>query len=131
MNFLRKWSLFCLSALFLFAGVCHFVYSQNFASIVPDFFGGAALPLVYITGVLEIAGGIGLLIPTLRRWAGIGLAVLLAFLVAANINMAVKGMELPGLHLPRWVYWLRPFLQPLLIWWALAAGGVVGKQRRN
>jgi hypothetical protein len=50
---------------------------------------------------------------------------MLVFLVIANVNVAVKGGSVPGLSFgPESYYWLRPLLQPVIIAWALYAGGV-------
>ena len=69
---LKTIALFVLAAIFVTAGIFHFVKPAPFERIVPPF-----LPfpraLVYISGVAEILGGIGLLIPAVRLWAGIGL----------------------------------------------------------
>jgi short chain dehydrogenase len=65
--------------------------------------------------------------PNLRRWAGIGLAVMLAFLVMANINVALQGSRVQGLEFGNWYYYLRPFIQPIFMLWALFVSGVIWK----
>ena len=66
---LKRIALFALSAFFLFAGVQHFTNPDFFTAIVPP-----ALPdpllIVYVSGLFEIAGGIGVLIPRIRSLAG-------------------------------------------------------------
>ena len=69
-------------------------------------------------------------LPDLRRWAGIGLAVMLAVVVIANINVAVQGQGVHGLPFGRGYYWFRLLLQPVFMVWALYAGGVIGRHRR-
>ena len=64
-----------------------------------------------VAGLSEIAGGIGLLIPALRRAAAWGLVALLVAVFPANVYMA---MEQPNLLL-----WGRLPLQIVLIWWVL------------
>lgn len=71
--------------------------------------------LVWVSGVAEILGGIGVFIPSLRRQARWGLIALLVAVFPANLDVALHGW--PGVHLPQWVLWLRLPLQPLLIWW--------------
>ncbi|MEU3959842.1 DoxX family protein [Streptomyces buecherae] len=44
--------------------------------------------LVTLTGGLEIAGAIGLLIPALSRWAAAGLALLMIGMFPANVSAA-------------------------------------------
>jgi uncharacterized membrane protein len=118
---------------FLFTGVDHFVHTrERYVPMIPDTLAGAAEALVYTSGAAEILGALGLVVPLavyrrlglpdLRWWAGVGLAVMLAFLVIANVNLAMKGGSTPGLSVgPEW---LRPLLQPVIIAWALYAGGV-------
>ena len=69
-----------------------------------------------VSGVAEIAGGVGVLLPPLRRRAGIGLVALLAAVFPANIYMA----RAPGRfrRIPRWALYGRLPLQPLMMWWA-------------
>jgi uncharacterized membrane protein len=71
---------------FVFAGTMHFVKSDFYLTIIP-----AILPhplaLVYISGVFEILGGIGVMVPFCRRWAGYGLIALLIAVFPANIKM--------------------------------------------
>lgn len=127
---------------FLFTGVDHFANgAERYVPMMPDLLAPWALELVWFSGAAEIAGALGLAVPlgvyarlglpNLRYWAGIGIAVMLCFLVIANINVALQGAGYPGAGaaLPGWYYWLRPALQPLIILWALYAAGVVGELR--
>ncbi|PZO08952.1 MAG: hypothetical protein DCF27_06875 [Lysobacteraceae bacterium] len=125
---------------FLFTGVDHFInVDTRYLPMMPAFFGGLARPLVLFTGAAEIVGAMGLLVsmsvykrlglPNLRYTAGVALAVMLAFLVIANINVAMKGGGVDGLSFGQWYFWLRPAFQPLIIFWVLyAAGAMPGKQ---
>jgi uncharacterized membrane protein len=103
-------------ALFLTTGTLHFVRPADYTSIVPPQFDHAAL-LVAISGVAELAGGIGLLIPATRNAAGIGLIALLIAVWPANWYMALAAGHFAAVA-PAWVIWLRVPLQLLLIWWA-------------
>lgn len=124
---------------FIFTGIDHFLNAESrYLPMLPEFLADHALELVYFSGAAELAGAIGLIIPPviyrrlglpdLRKWAGIGLAVMLAFLVIANINVALKGHSVHGLEFGAWYYWLRPFIQPIFIIWALYVSGVIGRQ---
>lgn len=106
---------------FVAAGVNHFVKPDFYRKIVPPGFGSPAV-LVAVSGVAEIAGGIGLLIPWLRRWAGWGLIALLIAVFPANIYMAVSPQRIPDLHFARWTLWLRLPLQGVFIVWVWYAG---------
>jgi uncharacterized membrane protein len=76
-----------LGALFIAAGANHFVHPTSYQRIVPPSFPNPAL-LVVISGIAEIAGGIGVLIRGTRKLAGIGLVALLVAVFPANIYMA-------------------------------------------
>ncbi len=78
--------------------VLHFLRPSDTASIIPPGFPHPDL-LVVITGVLEIAGGIGLFLPTLRKLSGFLMAVMMIAIFPANIYAAGKvvgGMQMPG-----------------------------------
>ena len=98
------------------AGVLHFLWPAMYERIIPPSLPWPAA-LVYVSGLAEIAGGVGLLIPRLRRAAGWGLVVLLIAVFPANIYMAVHPDRFADLHLPAWALWLRLPLQGLLIAW--------------
>ena len=58
-----------------------------YRQIVPPSFGDPAR-LVAISGVAEVAGGLGVLLPRTRRLAGLGLIALLVAVFPANVYMA-------------------------------------------
>lgn len=88
-------------------GVLHFVVPNGFVSIVPRWLPQPLL-LVQVSGFFEMLGGAGLLVPRVRRAAGIGLVALYVCVFPANINMVVHP-ELGG-SVPVWALWLRlPF----------------------
>ncbi len=108
-----------LALLFAAAGILHFVQPDPFVRIVPPSLPHPRL-LVLLSGAFEVAGGLGLLVPRLRRAAGLGLVLLLAAVFPANLYMALEpegagGGIAPGL------LWLRLPLQPLLAWWVWRA----------
>ncbi|MGB6231563.1 MAG: DoxX family protein, partial [Litorimonas sp.] len=82
-----------LAAFFALAGTAHFLLTDQFAAIVPP-----PLPfkreIVLLTGAMEIAFAVGLLVPRLRRVTGWGLAAFLLAVLPANIHMALEGMPL-------------------------------------
>jgi uncharacterized membrane protein len=108
-------SLFAL--LFVVAGIAHFVSPEAYVRIVPPYLPQPGL-LVLISGIAEIAGGIGLLLPITRRMAAFGLVVLLIAVFPANIYMATAHIPFAGLAGKSWLQWLRLPLQLPLIWWA-------------
>jgi uncharacterized membrane protein len=107
------------AALFLATGTLHFTSPQPFRSIVPPALGHSA-ELVAISGVAELAGGIGLLVPATRRWAAYGLIALAVAVWPANIYMALASARFAGVA-PAWVLWARVPLQIPLIAWLVSA----------
>jgi uncharacterized membrane protein len=107
---------FLLSLFFVIAGTLHFLSPQAYMQIMPPYL-PHPLFLIYVSGVCEIAGGIGVLSPRLRRIAGYGLIALLIAVFPANIYMAANHLGVAGMSLPDWLLWLRLPLQALLIAW--------------
>jgi uncharacterized membrane protein len=81
--------------------------------IPPPFTG--ELWVIYVTGVLQIAGAIGLMTSRTRRWAAWGLAAMLVGLFPANVYAAVTGVTLGNSSVTP--LWIRTPLQ--LFWIAL------------
>jgi len=109
---------FLAAAFYVFAGVQHFRDPEFYLKIIPP-----KLPwreaAVYLSGVAEIAGGLGLLVPALRRAAAWGLVALLIVVFPANIYMAIYNIQATSWAVPPVLLWLRLPLQVLLIWWLL------------
>lgn len=116
---LKRGALLLLAVFYTIAGLGHFVRPEFYLSIMPPWM-PAPLALVYISGVFEILGGLGVLPVATRRWAGYGLAALLVAVLPANIHMAVNPDSFAQLA-PKWGLYLRLPLQMLLIAWALWA----------
>jgi uncharacterized membrane protein len=116
---LRDYLRWLLAAMFVAVGVLHFVRPGQFVKIMP-----AYLPwheeLVFVSGVFEILGGIGLLIPRTQVIAAWGLIALLVAVFPANVHMALHpevGAEVFP-TLPPFVWWVRLPFQLLFIAWA-------------
>ena len=77
--------------------------------------------LVAVSGVAEIVGGVGLLCRPTRRFAGVGLILLLVAVFPANMEALRTGMSIAGHAIPRWMLWARLPLQVLLIYWVYVA----------
>jgi uncharacterized membrane protein len=76
----------------------HFFRMGVTSSIVPPVFPARPF-LVMLTGVLEIAGAIGLFVPRLRRPAAFWIAIMMVAVFPANIFAAGKvvgGLQFPG-----------------------------------
>lgn len=124
--FLRSGSIVLLALLFIAAGINHIVSSGFYLRIVPPYLPWP-LALVYVSGFFEVAGGIGIAVPRLRRVAGWGLIALLVAVFPANIHMVIHADDFPTF--PFWALVARLPLQGLLIawvWWA-----AVGPRRKR
>lgn len=106
-----------LTVFMVFAGSLHFIVPDVYVSMMPSAL-PAHLALVYISGVCEMLGGLGLILPQTRRLAAWGLVALLVAVLPANINMAVNHLPLGKWETPVWALWARLPLQLLLIAWA-------------
>jgi uncharacterized membrane protein len=114
---LRLVLLLLLSFFFLFAGVSHFTDPDFFVSIMPPYL-PAHLDLVYLSGVFEILGGLGVLHPATRSFAGWGLIALLVAVFPANLHMALNPEPFVAGGTPLWGLYLRLPLQLVFIAWA-------------
>ena len=112
-------SVVLLAAAFVVAGALHLLKPRLFEAIVPPSLPSPRL-LVYVSGVAAIAGGLGLLVPALRPWAGWGLAALLVAVFPANLYMARTAERFRTIA-PRWVLVARLPLQAVLIAWVVWA----------
>ncbi len=106
-----------LAALFVGAGAMHFIIPGAYVRIVPPFFPAPGV-VVAASGVAEILGGIGVLIPVTRRAAAWGLVALLVCVFPANIYVAAAHIPFMGIAGQSWLQWLRLPLQVPLIFWA-------------
>ena len=117
----RKTALrFLLAGAMVVVGVLHFVNPGGFVRIVPAYL-PAPLLLVWLSGVAEILGGLGLLVPRTRRLAAWGLVALYVAVFPANLNMALHQIPLGDAPIPAdkvWLLWLRLPFQALFIAWA-------------
>lgn len=109
-----------LTIVMVAAGANHFRNPAPYLGMMP-----AAIPvgwdalLVQISGVAEIAGGLGLILPATRRAAAWGLVALFVAVFPANLNMAVNNLPLGDTPVPTWALWARLPLQLVFIAWAV------------
>ena len=109
----KEAGLIAVVIMFLFTGATHFsTMKHDYAAMLPGF-----VPMnvwvIYLTGVLQIAGAVGLLIPRTRRLAGICLALLLVAMFPGNVYAALN--EVPFRGEPPTPLWLRTPIQLFFI----------------
>lgn len=114
----REAGLTAVAIMFLFAGSTHFSgMKHDYAAMLPSPLSGN-LWVIYLTGVLQIAGAAGLLFPRTRRLAGVGLALLLVVMFPGNVYAALN--EVPFRGEPPTPLWLRTPIQLFflgMVWW--------------
>ncbi|MFT2816814.1 hypothetical protein [Leifsonia sp. A12D58] len=101
---------FGLAAMFLMTGISHFTSRRRagLVAIVPPWVPAPAI-VVSVTGVLEIAGAIALLLPQFRTFSAACLGLLLIAMFPANIYAAADKRHPDAPHtrlLPRTLYQL-------------------------
>lgn len=117
-----KWQLsgrIAMAIMLSFTAIGHFAFIEGMTAMIPDFI-PLKRELVYATGILEIALGIGLLIPKLKLNVGWILILFFIAILPANINASMENInyqtgELDGHGLD--YLWFRIPLQVFFIIW--------------
>lgn len=118
MSRLKLGLLILMAIAYALAGVNHFVRPEDYLPMMPPY-----VPLhremVWLSGVAEVALGVAVLIPRLRRWAAWGIIALLVAVFPANVHIALYDVPVFGAEQGAgWLNWLRLPIQGLLIAWA-------------
>ena len=103
-------------AFYVIAGVRHFTHEHFYLKMMPPFV-PAHRPMVWASGVAEIALGIGLCFGLTQVYAAWGLVALLVAVFPANVYMLQVAPERFS-KIPRWILIMRLPLQGVLIAWA-------------
>ena len=114
---------------FILIGIEHFREPQKFVDIVPKYM-PFALFLVYLTGVIEIMGGLGIIYPETREITGRLMALFLIAIYPANFNMWINDIPYNGTRLTTQGHLVRLSVQLLLIVAALGFSGDLQKLRK-
>jgi len=84
-----------LTLFFMFTAIGHFIRTEEMSKMIPS-----SIPyrrdLIYITGMLELLGAVGVWIPGLVRLTGICLILMLLCLLPANIYSAINRVDFGG-----------------------------------
>ncbi len=105
-----------LSLFFAFTAIGHFIRTEEMAAMLPPSV-PYRLPLICVTGVLELLGAIGVWIPRLTKLTGVSLILMLLAILPANIYSAINHVDFGG-HAsgPGYLLVRVPF-QLFVIWW--------------
>ena len=105
-----------LALIFCSSGALHFIFPLQYGATIPSWLPAHAA-LVTISGVCEIAGALGLLLPMVQRAAGFGLLLLCVAVWPANLQMWLHAMATDQ---PLWQQTLLalrlPLQLPLMLW---------------
>lgn len=105
-----------LAIFFILAGCLHFLFPASYMKIMPPW-----LPwhfaLVMISGMFEIAGGLGVLFHFTRRFAGYGLILLSLAVLPANLQMLLNARAAGDALAWQALLLMRLPFQLLLIFW--------------
>ena len=103
-----------MGILFVLAGANHFLNPGFYVRIMPSYLPWH-LELVYLSGLVEIALGVALLIPASSRLAAWALIGLLVVFLSVHVHMLVNAQRFPEVHIG--VLWGRLAFQGLFIAW--------------
>ena len=120
----RGYTRLAIAAIYAPFGVLHIVHSHGFLPIMPPMIPFPRAVVIF-TGLCEIVGAAGLLLPRTRRLAGIMLALYALCVWPANLYHASSGVSVPPLPSSWWYHGPRLLLQPVFIWAPLWAAGVI------
>ncbi|KQM34700.1 hypothetical protein [Chryseobacterium sp. Leaf201] len=109
-----------MAVFIIFTGLAHFKFQKGMAMMIPDFIPGK-LFWVYFTGIIEIAAGIGLMIPSIRELTAVLLLIFYVLVFIANFQSSKKKINIfkgdytgPGMG---YLYKERIPMQVILIAW--------------
>jgi uncharacterized membrane protein len=105
-----------LAVMLLFTASAHFTSMRHdLARMVPQWVPNPDL-VILLTGILEIAGAVGVLLPSTRAVAGVCLCLLFTAMFPANVKAAREGLRIG--ESPATALGLRVPMQILFIWLA-------------
>lgn len=111
-------------------GVVHVTRPEAFLPIMPDWV-PSPRNVVLGTGACELVGAAALMTPRLRRAAGWAFAAYAVCVFPANIKHAVDNVNVPPIPSSWWYHGPRLAFQPVFVWWALWAAGIIDWPFRN
>jgi len=123
----RRAALIFVFLWFFIGGIAHFAALKLEMSIVPPYIPWPRMA-VLVSGVFELLGALGILLPRTRRAAGAGLFCLTIAVTPANVYMLQRS---DLFAVPYWVLVLRLPLQIALLALIAWSTSVLGKQTRR
>ncbi|WP_405395895.1 MauE/DoxX family redox-associated membrane protein [Maribacter sp. Asnod2-G09] len=109
------WHLYLMGAIYIFAGIMHFIKPKVYLRIMPRYL-PFHKPLVLLSGVGEILLGIGLFFKETKNLSIYGIIAMLAVFLLVHFYMLSSEKASAGL--PKWALLLRLPIQFALMYWA-------------
>lgn len=109
-----------VSLFLLGPAVSHFIATEAFVAMLPPWV-PARTEIVYVTGVFELLGAIGIWMPRLRRLVGVLLIAMLLCFLPANVYAAFNAGGFGGSTYGPWYLVLRVPFQFFAMWWIAVA----------
>lgn len=109
---------YLMSALYIGAGLNHFLHPQTYVRIIPPYMPCPAF-LNGASGVAEITLGVLLYFNKTRKPAAWGIAIMLLLFFTVHVYMLQQALKYEGYIISAAQGWVRLAVQPLLILWAL------------
>jgi uncharacterized membrane protein len=81
-----------MAAMLGFTAIAHFAFAKGMEMMMPAFI-PFKKQMVWLTGLLEIAGGVGLLLPQTRYLAAVCLIIFFVLILPANISAALRRID--------------------------------------
>lgn len=114
---------YLIGGMFILAGSLHFLIPGMYMKIMPDYIPNHKA-MVFWSGVFEVLGGIGIMIPFSKTISAIGLILLLVAVFPANLDMFRKAWKKRGFSLFTLATLIRLPVQFWLIYWVYVAAGL-------
>lgn len=116
---MRNLLTYLLAGFFVIAGINHFISPEFYLPLIPDYLPFPNIINV-VSGIVEIIAGVGLLLPSLKKYAAWLVIVLMIMFIPSHVYFIQIGSCIDeGLCVPAWVAWARLIIiHPLLIYWA-------------
>ena len=115
---------YIIGGMFILTGVLHFIVPKIYLKIMPDYIPHHKA-MVFWSGIFEVLGGIGIMLPFSKTLSAWGLVLLLIAIFPANYNMFQKAYASNGVTLYTIGTLLRLPIQFLLIYWVISAAALV------
>lgn len=109
------WHLYLMAAIYVFAGIMHFIKPKMYMRIMPQYLPNHKL-LVHLSGIAEIALGIGLCFTVTKAVSIYGIIAMLTIFLLVHFYMLSGKKASAGI--PKWILILRIPLQFGLMYWA-------------